>query len=154
MCNFICMCTYMYRPKTILYMEWQSLPHLCEIVCLWNKPALLLLRRVSDFQSPLSIALPGCLHYSCTWISVLLMVPLLRDVAPNLGNFQSSNFLRFSGNCHFNNTAQYFCLLQSFFSSLLKIQESAVNWKDQLEKTTRGWHRKWQTSHLETVFDY
>lgn len=50
-----------------------------------NKPTLLL-QRVSGFQSPLSIALPGCMPFSRTWISVQLMVPLLHDVAPNLGN--------------------------------------------------------------------
>lgn len=50
-----------------------------------NTPTLLL-KRISSFQSPLSNALPGCLSYSWTWISVQIMGPLLHDAAPNLGN--------------------------------------------------------------------
>lgn len=58
------------------------------------------------YQSLLSVTLPGCLPFSRTQMSVRLKVPLLQNVASHLRNFQSSNFLWFSDNCHFNSSVQ------------------------------------------------
>lgn len=118
---FVYMCTYMYRLKTILYMECQWMSYFCEIVCPYPMPRETNLLsffcresqifKKSTFNctsrlSALLLHLNFCPAYGA---SATCSSPQFRKL------FQSSSFLRFSGNYHFNNS------LQKLFSSLLVI---------------------------------